>query len=67
MEKFRQRLRGNNKCCYLLVAVEKRAQETATEILTEHLDVLHQVAQFLQDKEVISGDQLTQIVKVMSE
>jgi cell division protease FtsH len=49
---------------YLLL---QEAQQTATQILTEHLDVLHQVAQFLQDKEVISGDQLTQIVKSMSE
>jgi cell division protease FtsH len=49
---------------YLLL---QEAQQTATQILTEHLAVLEQVAQFLQDKEVISGDQLTQIVKSMSE
>ena len=39
------------------------AQETSTKILQDHLDVLHHVAQFLQDKEVMSGDQLASIVK----
>lgn len=42
------------------------AQDRASTILTEHIDVLHQVAQFLQNNEVISGDQLTQIVKSMT-
>ena len=39
------------------------AQETSTKILQDHLDVLHHVAQFLQEKEVMSGDQLSEIVK----
>ncbi len=39
------------------------AQESATKILQDHLNVLHQVAQFLRDKEVMSGDQLAEIVK----
>ncbi|MPM43633.1 ATP-dependent zinc metalloprotease FtsH [bioreactor metagenome] len=42
------------------------AQETATRILTDHLDVLHRVAEFLQEKEVISGDQLARIAKEIS-
>jgi cell division protease FtsH len=39
------------------------AQETSTKILQDHLEVLHHVAQFLQEKEVMSGDQLSDIVK----
>lgn len=42
-----------------------QAQETATKILTDHLEILHHISQFLQDKEVISGDELTDIVKSM--
>lgn len=42
------------------------AQETATKILTDHLDVLHRVSEFLQEKEVISGDQLARIADEMS-
>ncbi|MBP2633826.1 MAG: peptidase FtsH domain protein [Firmicutes bacterium] len=42
-----------------------QAQETATKILTNHLEVLHHISQFLQDKEVISGDELADIVKSM--
>jgi cell division protease FtsH len=42
------------------------AQNTAKQILTEHIDVLHEVAKFLKDKEVISGDQLTSIVNSRS-
>lgn len=42
-----------------------QAQETATKILTDHLEVLHHISQFLQDKEVISGDELADIVKSM--
>ncbi|HWR42585.1 hypothetical protein [Sporomusa sp.] len=41
------------------------AQTTARQILTEHLEVLHEVAKFLKDKEVISGDQLTSIISSM--
>lgn len=37
------------------------AHETATRVLTEHLEVLQQAAQFLTDQEVISGDQLAAI------
>jgi cell division protease FtsH len=43
----------------------KEAQEKATKILTDHLEILHHVSRFLQDKETISGDQLTEIVKSM--
>lgn len=39
------------------------AQATATKILQDHIGVLHHVAQFLQEKEVMSGDQLASIVK----
>ena len=39
------------------------AQETATTILQDHIKVLHHVAQFLRDNEVMSGDQLFDIVK----
>ena len=39
------------------------AQEAATKILQDHIGVLHQVAQFLRDQEVMSGDQLAKIVK----
>lgn len=39
------------------------AQQTALTMLTEHLSVLHEVARFLKDKEVISGDQLSAIVR----
>lgn len=42
-----------------------QAQETATKILTDHLEILHHISQFLQDKEVISGDELTDIVNSM--
>lgn len=42
------------------------AQATATQILTDHLEILHHVARLLQDKEVISGDQLAAAVKSMS-
>lgn len=42
------------------------AHNTAKEILTERLTVMHEVARFLKDKEVISGDELTQIVKTMA-
>ncbi|MBP2660091.1 MAG: peptidase FtsH domain protein, partial [Firmicutes bacterium] len=42
------------------------AQNTAKQILTEHIAVLHEVAQFLKEKEVISGDDLTRIVTSMS-
>ncbi|HMM23024.1 MAG TPA: ATP-dependent zinc metalloprotease FtsH [Selenomonadales bacterium] len=42
------------------------AQETATALLTEHIGVLHHVAQFLQDKEVMSGDQLAAIVNSLT-
>lgn len=41
------------------------AQETATKILTEHLEVLHRVSEYLQEKEAISGDQLIEIVNEM--
>ena len=39
------------------------AQESATTILQNHINVLHHVAQFLRDKEVMSGDQLAENVK----
>ncbi|EIW18814.1 MULTISPECIES: ATP-dependent zinc metalloprotease FtsH [Pelosinus] len=42
------------------------AQNTAKQILTEHIAVLHEVAQFLKEKEAISGDDLTRIVTSMS-
>ncbi len=42
------------------------AQATASKLLTEHMEVLHQVSLFLQQEEVISGAQLTRIVKEMS-
>ena len=42
------------------------AHNTAKQILTERLPVMHEVARFLKDKEVISGDELTQIVKTMA-
>lgn len=42
------------------------AQNTAKQILTERVEVLHTVAKVLKDKEVISGDQLTRIVSSMS-
>lgn len=42
------------------------AQNTAQAILTEHFAVLHEVAKFLKDQEVISGDQLTGIINGMS-
>lgn len=42
------------------------AQATATQILTDHQEILHHVARLLQDKEVISGDQLAAAVKSMS-
>lgn len=38
-----------------------QAHETATGILTGHLQVLHQAAQFLTEQEVISGDQLARL------
>ena len=38
-----------------------QAHETATGILTGHLHVLHQAAQFLTEQEVISGDQLARL------
>lgn len=38
------------------------AQNTALKILNEHLDVLHAVAKFLKDKEVISGEQMSAII-----
>lgn len=43
------------------------AQETATTLLTDHSRDLHHVAQFLQDKEVMSGDQLAEIVNSLAE
>ncbi len=42
------------------------AHNTAKQILTERLLVMHEVARFLKDKEVISGDELTQIVRAMA-
>ncbi|GBG56977.1 ATP-dependent zinc metalloprotease FtsH [Sporomusaceae bacterium FL31] len=42
------------------------AQNTALKILNEHLDALHEVAKFLKDKEVISGEQMSAIVSSMS-
>lgn len=42
------------------------AHNTAKQILAEHLAVMEEVAKFLQEKEVISGDELTQIVRTMS-
>ncbi len=42
------------------------AQNTAKGILTEHIAVLHEVAQFLKEKEAISGDDLARIVTSMS-
>lgn len=44
----------------------KEAQKTATEILTDHLAVLHRVSQFLQEKEVMSGDQLAEMASSMT-
>ncbi|QDR79476.1 hypothetical protein [Sporomusa termitida] len=38
------------------------AHNTVKQILTERLAVMHKVAAFLKDKEVISGDELSQIV-----
>lgn len=49
-----------------ITALLNEAQATATNILTEHIDVLNRVSQFLQDEEVISGDKLIQIVESMS-
>ncbi|HDL85842.1 MAG TPA: cell division protein FtsH, partial [Candidatus Acetothermia bacterium] len=37
------------------------AQKWATELLTDHLDALKQVAQTLQEKEVISGEEIARI------
>jgi cell division protease FtsH len=43
----------------------KESQETAIKILTDHIEILHHVSRFLQDKEVMSGDQLAEIAKSM--
>ncbi|MBQ9390387.1 MAG: ATP-dependent zinc metalloprotease FtsH [Synergistaceae bacterium] len=40
----------------------KEAQDKATEILSEHINVLHEVAGTLQDKEVINSDEIKAIV-----
>jgi len=37
------------------------AKETATRVLNSNIDVLNQLAQFLQEEEVISGDRLADI------
>jgi cell division protease FtsH len=47
-------------------ALVNDAQETATKILTDHLEILNRVSDFLQDKEVISGEKLAEIVKSVS-
>ena len=39
------------------------AQEQALAVLTGHEKVLHELAKFLQDKEVISGDEIVAAVK----
>ena len=41
----------------------RNSQAAATKILQDHLAGLHRVAQFLQDKEVMSGDQLSELIK----
>ena len=38
------------------------AQATASEILKEHEAILHEVAQLLQEKEVINHDEIQAIV-----
>jgi cell division protease FtsH len=40
-----------------------KAVETATSILNEHIDILHEVARVLQDKEVLSGDEMARIAE----
>jgi cell division protease FtsH len=40
----------------------EEAQQTATDLLTQHEAALHQVASILQQREVISGDQVKAIV-----
>ncbi len=42
-------------------AFVSRAQATATDILNKHVDSLHEVARVLQEKEMISGDELAAI------
>ncbi|MBN1400043.1 MAG: ATP-dependent zinc metalloprotease FtsH [Anaerolineae bacterium] len=37
------------------------AQDTATELLTAHIEALHQIATILIDKEVINGDEIARI------
>lgn len=44
-------------------AMLMEAQERATTILTDHSKALHQIAHFLQDSEVMSGDQLAEIAE----
>lgn len=44
----------------------EEAQSTALKILNEHPDALHEVAKFLKDKEVISGEQMAAIISSMS-
>ena len=42
-------------------AFVSRAQTAALAVLNKHLDVLHEVARVLQEKEMISGDELAAI------
>ena len=44
-------------------AMLMEAQKRATTILTDHSEALHQIAHFLQDSEVMSGDQLAEIAE----
>ena len=44
-------------------AFVNEAQERATAVLTEHEEVLHELAKLLQEKEVISGEEIIAAVK----
>lgn len=44
-------------------ALVNQSQATAHKVLTEHLETLHEIAQVLQDEEVISGSRIIQIAE----
>lgn len=39
------------------------AEQRAVELLQQHIDALHEIARILQEKEVISGDEIKLLVQ----
>mgnify|MGYP002684483781 CR=1 FL=1 len=47
----------------LAISIIEEAERRAVELLQQHGDTLHEIARILQEKEVISGDEIKRLVQ----